>query len=54
MSKRSKILTAAMEEDEDYRRYRAKLEIELNSPSSVLVNNMTAKISSIISERINF
>jgi UDP-N-acetyl-D-mannosaminuronic acid dehydrogenase len=31
--RKSKILRAAMEADEDYRRYRAKLEIELNSPS---------------------
>ena len=30
---KSKILTAAMEEDEDYKRHRAMLEIELNSPA---------------------
>jgi hypothetical protein len=30
---KSKILTAAMEKDEDYRKYRAELEIEVSSSS---------------------
>src|SRR2546425_1159010 len=39
--RKSKILTAAMEADEDYRRYRTKLEKQINSP--IVDDNTTRK-----------